>query len=232
MAHRSGTVIAMVVLVACGPTVPVSESGSAGGDSTGNGSSSGADASVTTVASSSAGPSSSTSADDANTDAPAWFDLGPWPHLGGEQLFAIALVVDPAHPLQWLAEVRQTDLSRGASLTVELHSLSLDPGATTTPRALVGSPNFFEGTFASDGSFAIELPEITVVGAANPITGSDLTLQLVLEGVVMDDQLWCGRVSGSITSPLMLDLTGSTFAGTPAYEGSQLVGDPIVAACP
>lgn len=223
-----------VILAACGPVVDVSETGggSGDGDSSSVDASSSVSASGNAEASSTTGVSSAaTSADDETSDQP-WLDAGPWPHLQYEQLFAVALVIDPAHPLQWLAEVHQTDQNGYASLLVELHSLSLDQGATTTPRAVIGSPFAFEGAFASDGSFAIDLPELTILGAANPITGSDLTLQLTIEGTVMNDELWCGRVSGMLVEPLMLDLAGSTFAGTPAYAGSQLVGDPIPAACP
>ena len=53
----------------------------------------------------------------------------------------------------------------------------------------------------------------------------------LIEGDVLSDDLWCGDAFGMITQPLMLDLTGSTFAGTRIVDG-QLPGDPIPASCP
>lgn len=221
------------MLSACGPQVSVSEDGDDGSDGgTSDASSTGNGPSTTTVSSSSGDPTSSTVADVATTDTPV-LDFGTTlPDLSGTHLFAVAAVIDPAHPFQWLATISQTAQPGGAALTIELQSLALDPGATTTPRTPVGDPLVLDVLVDEEGGFGVELPQTMIPGAANPITGSDIVGTMILQGNVLDESLWCGSVTGMITQPLMLDLTGSTFAGTRLLGDGELPGDPIPAACP
>jgi len=209
------------LLVGCGPVVDSSDSG--GGSQSGSGTmdgSSGKSDSDTSI-----GPH------DVATSDPLPPDVGGaiLPSIAGEHLFAVAAVIDPAHPLQWLATVNQKDYAGGATLTVSLQSLALDPQSTTTPRTPVGEPRIIEIGVDADGRFGIELGEVLVPGAANPITGSDIVTTLVLEGSIVNGDLWCGNAFGMVTQPLMLDLNGSTFAGT------RILGEPlgpVVSACP
>lgn len=215
----------VVLLSACGPQVSVADEDGSGSD---EGTSSGGPSS----ASSSAGPSTPTVPDVATTDSPM-LDIGtPLPNITGQQLFAVAAVIDPAHPLQWLGQVTQTNHSGGATLKIELQPLALDVQSTTVPRTPVGMTVDTEATVNEDGSFVFELPGLMIPGAANPITGSDIVGDMVVQGVIVDSELWCGTVSGAITQPLMLDLQGSTFAGTRLQSIAMLPGDPIPAACP
>jgi hypothetical protein len=213
----------VAALSACGPQVSVSdEDGSGSEDGTSGGG----------PASSSAGSSTPTVPDVATTDSPM-LDIGTaLPNITGQQLFAVAAVIDPAHPLQWLGTVTQTNHSGGATLKIELESLALDVQSTTVPRTPVGMTVDTEATVNEDGSFVFELPGLLIPGAANPITGSDIVGDIVVQGVIVDTDLWCGTVSGTITQPLMLDLQGSTFAGTRLQSIAMLPGDPIPAACP
>src|SRR5689334_21678454 len=91
--------IVVGMLSACGPQVGVSEDddGSDGGTSddgsTGNGPS--------TSTANSGDPTSSTITDVATTDTPV-LDFGEGlPNITGQHLFAVAVIIDPAHPLQW-----------------------------------------------------------------------------------------------------------------------------------
>jgi hypothetical protein len=215
------------MLSACGPQVAADDDGSES-DEDGSGDSSGGGSSSTPTASSSTGV-----ADVATTDTPLPLDVGSTlPDLSGTHLFAVAAVIDPAHPFQWLATIGQAEQPGGTALKIQLQSLALDQGATTTPRTPVGESLAVDIVVDEEGLFAVEIPDVMISGAANPITGSDIVGSMVLEGQVIDDERWCGTVSGMITQPLMLDLSGSTFAGTRVADISQLPGDPIPKACP
>jgi hypothetical protein len=52
---------------------------------------------------------------------------------------------------------------------------------------------------------------IAIAGEANPISGTEITADITLLGQLLSDQLLCGEVEGSITAPIALDLTGSTW---------------------
>ncbi len=203
----------MVFSLACGPVVgDVDGRGSAdesGGGSTGidNG-------------------DPATGPDDVATGTPI-----PEPRLdlSGAYLFAVAAVIAPETPLQWRATVVQ-DLDTG-ELTIVLQPLSLDPLSTTSPREPTGEPRVVTATPGPDNTFTLDLGQVYVPGAANPITGSDINTTLALDGVASASDLWCGEVTGSVTTPLQLDLTGSTFAFTPVTATGELP-DPVVARCP
>lgn len=205
-------------VAACGPVVEPGEEGDdTGGDSSSNGSGVVDDttgAGPTTTSVSLSGPQ-----DEATTDTPAQ------PNISGDHLLAISVIIAPETPLQFLATVSHED----GILRMSLQPLSLDPQATTTPRLPVGDPLDANGEIADDGTFVLDLGEVSVRGASNPITGSDIVATLRLEGRVDSPDSWCGDVSGFVSQPLMLDLTGSTFAGTRIV--GELPGDPIVAAC-
>ncbi len=225
------TVVLALALSACGPAVDVDDAD--GGDPSAEGSDTGGTDSDPGTMSSASSVSSSTSPDDDATGS-AHLDLGGstgLPDLSGDHLFAVAAVIDPAHPLQFLATITQENVGGDAQLTISLQPLALDPQATTTPRTPVGEPTVVQAGFGQDRHFGIELPQIRIPGAANPITGSDIVTSMVIEGDVMSGDLWCGIAFGTVTEPLMLDLQGSTFAGT-RVAGGQLPGDPIPAACP
>lgn len=172
---------------------------------------------------------SGTSTPQPTTDEPPPPDLPlPSADLGGTYLLALSAVIDPGHPLQWLANVEHTSGPDGDQVTIELQSLSLDVGSTNAPRLPVGDPIVLQAGLREDGTFGIETPQIDVPGAANPITGSDLSASLVIQGTAYGRELWCGEVFGMVTVPLMLDLTGSTFAFTPA----EPLPDPVLSTCP
>ncbi len=129
--------------------------------------------------------------------------------LDGEFFLAItATPVAPTTPFQFLAEVK---VDAGA-VAMLLTPLSLEIASVDAPREPVPPPFEVSGSISTDGSFGIEIPELSLPGPTNPITGSDIIASVTLEGVISNDQI-CGRVSGMITSPASIDLTGSTLAG-------------------
>jgi hypothetical protein len=139
----------------------------------------------------------------------------------------VATSIDLAHPLQYLATVVQTPDDDGALLDISLQPLTLDVGSTTTPRLPFGAPIVIDAVpVAADGSFTMNLDALAIDGQTNPITGSDAAAaDLVFDGQLVDDDSWCGTMDGELTAPLMLDLAGSTFAGSRA-EGALPVVFP------
>jgi hypothetical protein len=99
-------------------------------------------------------------------------------------------------------------------MDLELQPLSLDVGSTTAPREPFGPPlSFDDVVVAEDGTFTVDIGALSVAGATNPITGSDLELEnIVFSGDVLDEDTFCGAFDGQVTVPIAVDLSGSTFA--------------------
>lgn len=205
-------------VAACGPAVKtgddVGETSGGGGGSSSDDSNGSSEAGPTTTTVSASGP-----LDEATTDTPVVNDIS------GDHLFALSAIIDPAHPFQLRAMVVQ----EGNDVRMSLQPLSLDPQATTFPREPVGDPIQANTVIADDGTFEIDLGEVLLVGQSNPITGSDIVATLRFSGRVESPDYWCGDVTGTVTAPLNLDLTGSTFAGTRIF--GELPVDPIIASC-
>ncbi|MBL8946982.1 MAG: hypothetical protein JNK45_27670 [Myxococcales bacterium] len=185
------------------------------GDSSGTGATSSGTESSSGDASSSTDPGESSSGGSALAD------------ITGDHLLALAVVIAPETPLQYLATVVQTPDGDGALLDISLQPLSLDIGSTSEPRLPFGDALVFDDIeVAPDGSFEIQIGALAVAGETNPITGSNVaTSGVVLTGSIVDETSWCGTVTGMITMPLMLDLAGSTFAGTAIDGDLPLVVD-------
>lgn len=107
-----------------------------------------------------------------------------------------------------------TTADPGGGLVVDVVLQPLSAMDQTTP---VGDPFVLEDLLvAADGSFTWDLGTVTLIGAANPITGADIESTLILSGEMCGGEragFICGDVSGIVTKPLNnYDLTGSTFA--------------------
>lgn len=154
--------------------------------------------------------------------------------VNGDFLLALAAVIAVETPLQFYATVTFTPSADGGMLQMNLQPLSLDPGETTAPRQPVGDALMLQPVAVNaTGGFELPISEpVMVTGMANPITGSDIVATLNLSGTIQSEDLFCGTVTGMVTSPLMLDLTGSSFAAVRVPSVDMLPGDPITAACP
>ncbi|MFZ6180785.1 hypothetical protein [Nannocystis pusilla] len=137
---------------------------------------------------------------------------GDAPVLVGEYLFVVSTVIAPALPIQFIATNELIGAPGQQTMRTALQPLALDQGKVTTLRTLVGEPLVFAGIPVVDGIFKVDLGLVAVSGAANPITGSDITAQLVLAGEFVGPDFYCGTVEGDLLSPLMSSLSGSTFA--------------------
>lgn len=135
--------------------------------------------------------------------------------ISGEHLFALSATLMPSTPLQFIATVdlQLDEDGTGGTMDIDFQPLSLDVGSTTAPREFVGDVIEVNDIPVDEtGSFTADLGTLTVTGAANPITGSDITATLVLQGNIRSEDFWCGSVTGNVSSPIDLDLQGSTFA--------------------
>jgi hypothetical protein len=146
----------------------------------------------------------------------------------GSFLLAVSTVLGPTKPLQALIDVRVTLLADGTpALELRVQALS---AADRTP---LGPVLTLQGTVNPDGSFEVDIPVLQLPGAANPVTGTDIAASLKLTGSLVSPGLLCGEVSGKVTAPLMVDLTGSTFGAIHIATGSTGAElPPPVTACP
>lgn len=139
---------------------------------------------------------------------------GGFANIEGDFILALSSSVAPSLPLQFIATVTFEALDDGTgTLDLDLQPLSLTPQSTNEPRLPVGEVlEYRDVEVNEDGTFAIDLGEVTVVGEANPISGSEIIATLNLEASTLSEDLWCGSVTGMIFAPLTFDLQGSTFA--------------------
>jgi hypothetical protein len=139
-------------------------------------------------------------------------DVGaPDGRIDATYLLAVATVVDPAHPLQYVAQTRLSD----GMLDLVLVPLSLAAASTTSPRLPHGEPLVYSNIAVEGGCFFLDMGEVFVAGETNPITGSDMTAAIVLDGC-FEDASYCGTIDGEVIMPIALSLTGSTFAAIEA----------------
>ena len=90
------------------------------------------------------------------------------------------------------------------------------------PWSFSTEPLVLEMIAVSEGVFQLDLGAVELPGAANPITGGDLSVTLTLRGEFVSDDFYCGQVEGELTAPLKTSLTGSTFAAVRVAAGAEL----------
>lgn len=143
----------------------------------------------------------------------------------GQYLLAVSTVVSKDLPLQFIATV---DAGVPATWSLDLQPLTLDQGKVTSPRQPFGDPLQFTDIAVVEDTFTADLGEVFLPGPTNPITGSDISATLVLDGTIVDADFFCGMVSGMVTSPLMADISGSTFAAVRLADPNILPTDVII----
>lgn len=150
--------------------------------------------------------------------------------FSGDYLLALSTVVSPDAPILFATRAQvSSDL---ATVALELQPLATD--TSEPPRAPVGEPIVApEAPYAPDGTFEADLGTVQVPGAANPITGSDITATVRIRGLARPDgaagYFFCGEALGMVTVPLALDLAGSSFGAVPSPDVQDAV--PLLA-CP
>ena len=175
--------------------------------------------------------------DGTQTCEPDGFSFGPCECAGActltsrsvEYLLTVSTAVMPDQPVLFLANASiHTD---GTAVDFEVQALSAADRTT-----LVGSPTSLNGPapIKSDGSFTTPSTTLDIVAEANPITMSPMTVDVSLDGGFLCDgvEFVCGDVIGSVTVPLVLDLSGSTFTmqeivGPPPSPLKNCARDPV-----
>ncbi len=134
----------------------------------------------------------------------------------GAYFFAMRLIIAESTPLQFVGEAK----ADGEVVAMTLTPLSLDLNSTDAPREEVPPAIELTGDLDPDGVFRILASDLELPGNVNPITGSDIVATLRIEGAFEGENI-CGRVSGMVTAPANIDLTGSTLSAIP-YDGGEL----------
>lgn len=117
----------------------------------------------------------------------------------------------------------------GGHLVMKLTPLKLGPtvnGVSSPPTTVsqsetVGSTFTLDSPTTPQGSYSGSLGEVTVPGAANPISGRDI----VIEGTALAGRFakerFCGQLSGNVVKPVPVTLNGpeNTCIFVPVKEG-------------
>jgi hypothetical protein len=157
--------------------------------------------------------------------------LTPLPDLSGEALFALRLgFAGGAQPVQAIATYDMTVTGNSGTMDLTLKLIK------TSDRTLSSGAAITVNDIAVDqsGLFCIDLGTLQIAADANPLMTGDATAEDVfLIGNIRSADSTCGDVTGMVTSPSMVPLTGSTFGTVriaPGTVGSAL--PPPVSTCP
>lgn len=138
----------------------------------------------------------------------------------GTYLFSLSAKLSPKKAFALDATLVTTEGADGLDASLTLQPLSAEDQSTPVGDALT----FNDLTIAADGTFHWEFGEVTLAGAANPISGADIISTLIFDGFVCGGPnagFICGDASGIVSQPIMgYDLTGSTFT-MQRYDGSE-----------
>ena len=155
--------------------------------------------------------------------------------FSGEYFLAAATSLGPTRPLFLQVTVDVSDDLSTIDFVFQpvVNDIDATGAATSNPRTPVGDPVTVTGVAFNDtGNFEVQLDNIVIDGAANPITGRDIRANLTLIATVGSNELFCGNVAGDVVEPIEAPLTTST-----STFGAQLIADDInalevVFACP
>jgi hypothetical protein len=153
--------------------------------------------------------------------------------FSGNYLLALATSINPTKPIFIETSVTvDTDANTIDFVFQPVKTDRLPPADTEDredPRTPAGDPITLTGVpFEEDGSFEADMGEVQVNGDANPITGSDITATLLLNGTVTSATSFCGAVAGDVSAPITADLVGSTFG---AVASDDITTAEIVTEC-
>ena len=177
------------------------------------------------------GPEPTTGGPEPTTGGPEPTTGGPvGGGLSGDFLLAVSTTVDRSKPFQFVASNVVSEVDGQVVLSTCLQPLSLAQGKVTTPREPVGAPLCFAGVPLVGGAFTLDLGIVMIAGAANPITGADIVVSMVMDGMITGDDSYCGTVSGNVMQPPIGQIDGSTFAAVRLTQPGVLP-DPVVIDC-
>jgi hypothetical protein len=142
------------------------------------------------------------------------------PNATGTFLLGLSAYLDPDSPFVFLTEVEVEAGDEGVTLNLSAQPLradNLEPigDPLVITNVPVSTTAEFDGIFSqhTEGSCNPPAPDdaVEIPGAANPISGSALTLAATLHGELVSENAICGEVTGC-EYQLEIPLDGSTFA--------------------
>jgi hypothetical protein len=143
----------------------------------------------------------------------------------GQYSFAISVTLAPTKPILALTDVTTPATGSGTGFAFDAQPLSAADRRTPVGQKVSLGPFQVD----QNGAYRAEIPNLQVTGAANPVTGGDITADAVLSGNLCGDgRFFCGTVSGNVTKPLPLDLDGSTFTFTRVDSATDLPAQPAI----
>lgn len=152
--------------------------------------------------------------------------------LDGDYIFVLSAKLKPKTPLLFLNTVTSKD--SGGSTAMDWSLQPLNRFDRETP---VGDPIVLKGIVidASGNIDANSLKSypIAVTGDANPLSGSNIVAEIdnLTGGKFCNaDGFYCGGVVGNVTSPIPLELAGSTWTLT-KVTGTADYPDPVPINC-
>jgi hypothetical protein len=166
---------------------------------------------------------------DSSIDAPPLREL---PDVTGTFLLGLATSIAPDSPLQFrMINGLQRNMDGTGTLMTRLQALSLFPSPTRMP---VGMEMTTTVPVDSAGQFALTFNNVMIDGAANPLTGNAITITTTtMMGTLRSADRLCGTVTGMVTQPIQVDLTGSTFGAIRVPDGATGMALPQPeTACP
>lgn len=163
-------------------------------------------------------------------DMPPPPDLGPMlPDISGEFLLAVSTSISPELPMQFIVtNTMHVDMMGNATLDVSMQPLALMQGHVLTPRTPIGEPQEFTAIPIMSGRFDIDAGTVMVTGEANPVTGSDIVVELLLKGTIISADVFCGDLEGQLIEPLQAELMNSTFAAVRLADPAMLPTDVTI----
>lgn len=153
------------------------------------------------------------------------------PNITGKFLFSLSSVVDVDRPFFFIATNTLYATGDGsATMDTSLQPLHY---VNRTP---VGDPLEFTGVpISMTGQFELSATNVSIPGDANPFSESTVELsEVILRPTIKNKNMYCGTVDGHLTSPLDLDIAGSTM-GAVRIMGQAADGDGMpdpISRCP
>jgi hypothetical protein len=153
--------------------------------------------------------------------------LNMLPDVSGKFLMGFAATIAPDQPLQfYMTNTLVKNPDGTGTFTTAVQPLAVADHMPAGP--LLTPP---PATVNTAGEFDLTVDNTVIPGAANPITGTDITVTIIMHGAIQSADLICGDVPmGNITKPVMLSAVGTTWVGQRIPAGGP--EPPLEAKCP
>jgi hypothetical protein len=164
--------------------------------------------------------------------------------VNGAFMLAVDTTIAPGFPLLFEATVTYDGAADPPTISMSLKPLAAADRSVIEPPYTVlemteDTPLITEtAPVNADGTFEIDFGTVSVVGAANGITGRDIQATLTASGEIRSTDTICGRIAGDLIYPDAFDLgptdlapNGSTMGLVRVEGGDYSEIEPLVS-CP